>query len=128
MPGDKIPYFRAACRAALSKPDFRVVDSTYREGYDSTYRWLEVRDQLSEDDVGRFLAAALRHVDVNEQLTRLRGAQVAFLRHWWLLKVDIEGLAAAHQVDSPIHIDAETHHSCARTPSPRQVRSPHWRS
>lgn len=109
VPGDEIPYFRAACRAALSKRDFRVVDDTYRKGYDSTCRWLHGRDQLSEDDVGSFLAPALRGTDVNQQLTRLRGAQVAFLRHWWLLKVDVEGLAAAHHVDSPIHIDAETH-------------------
>jgi hypothetical protein len=109
VPGDEIPYFRASCRATLSKPDFRVVDDTYRKGYDSTCRWLDIRDQLNEDDVGRFLAASLRGTDVNEQLTRLRGAQVAFLRHWWLLKVDIEALAAAHHVDSPIHIDAETH-------------------
>ncbi len=109
VPGDEIPYFRAACRAALSKPDFRVVDDVYRKGYDSTSRWLNGRDQLSEDEVGRFLAAALRGADVNEQLTRLRGAQVAFLRHWWLLKVDVEGLATAHHVDPPTHIDAETY-------------------
>jgi hypothetical protein len=109
VPDDEIPYFRSACRAALSKPDFRVVDDTYRKSYDSTCRWLAGRDQLSEDDVGKYLAAALHGADVNEQLTRLRGAQVAFLRHWWLLKVDVEGLAAAHHVDPPTHIDAETH-------------------
>lgn len=109
VPDDEIPYFRAACRAALSKPDFRVVDDAYRKSYDSTCRWLARCDQLSEDEVGGFLAAAMYWADVNEQLTRLRGAQVAFLRHWWLLKVDIDGLVAAHHVDAPTHIDAETH-------------------
>ncbi|MDQ3675324.1 MAG: hypothetical protein M3401_00750 [Actinomycetota bacterium] len=29
VPDDEIPYFRAACRGALSRPDFRVVDKAY---------------------------------------------------------------------------------------------------
>lgn len=109
VPDDEIPYFRAACRAALSKPDFRVVDDTYRKAYDSTWRWLDGRRHLSEDHVGALLAGALLGMDVNEQLTRLRGAQIAFLRHWWLLKVDVEALAAAYHVDSPAELDDDVH-------------------
>lgn len=109
VPDDEIPYFRAACRSALSKPDFRLVDDTYRKAYDSTWRWLDGRRPLSEDQVGTFLAGALRGADVNEQLTRLRGAQVAFLRHWWLLKVDVEALAGAHHVDPPADIDDDAY-------------------
>jgi len=100
VPDDEIPYFRAACRDALSKPDFRIVDAAYRKAFDSAYRWLQARPDVNEDVAGAFLASQLRWVpDVNEQLTRLRGAQVAFLRHWWLLKIDPEALAAAHGVD-----------------------------
>lgn len=109
VPDDEIPYFRAACRAALSKPDFRVVDDTYRKAYDSTWRWLDGRRLLSEDQVGAFLAGALHGMDVNEQLTRLRGAQVAFLRHWWLLKVDTGALAAAHHLDPPAELDDDVY-------------------
>ena len=106
VPDDEIPYFRAACRAALSTPDFRVVDAAYRKAFDSTSRWLRGRQRLTEDEVGAHLASALSWIsDVNEQLTRLRGAQVAFLRHWWLLKVDVEALAAVHRVDPLTDID-----------------------
>lgn len=110
VPGDEIPYFRAACRDALSKPDFRVVDDAYRRSFDSTFRWLQARQDLDEDQAGAFLADQLRwRRDVNEQLTRLRGAQVAFLRHWWLLKVDVEALVAAYRVDMPLDIDDDVY-------------------
>jgi len=106
VPDDDIPYFRAACRAALSKPDLRVVDIAYRKGFDSTSRWLQGRQRVNEEEVGALLATQVSWVrDVNEQLTRLRGAQVAFLRHWWLVKVDPEALAAAHGVDPLIDLD-----------------------
>jgi len=109
VPDDEIPYFRAACRAALSTPDFRVVDKAYVKAYDSTCRWLDDHGPISEDEVGRFLSGDLYRADVNEQLTRLRGAQVAFLRHWWLLKVDIDALAAARYLEPPAEIDDDTY-------------------
>ncbi|MCA1701422.1 MAG: hypothetical protein LC790_21990, partial [Actinobacteria bacterium] len=100
VPDDEIPYFRAACRDALTKPNFRIVDAAYRKAFDSAHRWLQARPDVTEDEAGKFLASQIRWVpDVNEQLTCLRGAQVAFLRHWWLLKVDPEGIAAAHGAD-----------------------------
>jgi hypothetical protein len=109
VPADEIPFFRAACREALSAPDFRVVDDKYRRAYDSTCRWIDRGGQLTEDDVGRFLAEALSGAEISEQLTRLRGAQVAFLRQWWLLKVDVDALAAAHHVERPAQIDDDTY-------------------
>lgn len=110
VPDDEIPYFRAACRDALSTPDFRVVDDAYRKSFDSTFRWLQGRQNLDEDQAGAFLAEQLSwRRDVNEQLTRLRGAQVAFLRHWWLLKVDVEALVAAYHVDAPLDIDDDVY-------------------
>lgn len=106
VPDDETPYFRAACRATLSTADFRVVDATYRKAFDNTSRWLDSRQDISADAAGAFLASRLSWIpDVNEQLTRLRGAQVAFLRHWWLLKVDPAALAAAHAIDPLIDLD-----------------------
>lgn len=106
VPDDEIPYFRGACRAALSTADFRIVNTAYRKAFDSTSRWLDGRQAISEDEVGAFLASKLSWIaDVNEQLTRLRGAQVAFLRHWWLLKVDPEALAAAHHANPLTDLD-----------------------
>jgi len=120
VPDDEIPYFRGACRAALSTPDFRVVDAAYRKAYDSTASWLYGRQRIAEDEAGAFLATKLSWIsDVNEQLTRLRGAQVAFLRHWWLLKVDVEALAAAHSVDPLTDIDDDVYDQLRRYMHPK---------
>lgn len=106
VPDDEIPYFRAACRAALSARDFHVVDTAYHKAFGITTRWLRGRQSVRPDEAGAFLASRLRWVyDVNEQLTFLRGAQVAFLRRWWLLKVNPEALAAAQRIDPLIDLD-----------------------
>jgi len=110
VPHDDIPFFRAACRDALSTSDFRLVEKAYRRGYDAGSRWLESGEHITEEAAGAFLAAELRWVsDVNEQLTRLRGTQVAFLRRWWLVKVDLEALAAAYSVDPLTAITDDVH-------------------
>lgn len=55
--GSATHYFRAACRAALSKPDFRVIDAAYRKAFDSAFRWLQARPGVNEDEAGAFLAS-----------------------------------------------------------------------
>ena len=121
VPDDEIPYFRAACRDALTKPDFRIVDAAYRKAFDSACRWLRARPDVNEDEAGAFLASQVRWVpDINEQLTRLRGAQVAFLRHWWLVKVDPEALAAAQNADPLVDLaDDAVYHRLRKYAHPK---------
>lgn len=106
VPHVDIPFFRSACRDVLSRDDFEIVDEAFRSAHGNATEWLVGRHQITEDAAGAFLAGELRWAhDVNEQLTRLRGAQVAFLRRWWLLKVDLEALAAAHGVEPITDVD-----------------------
>lgn len=129
VPDDEIPFFRAACRDVLSKPDFCVVDKAFRKSFDSASRWLQDRHDLSEEQVGAFLAGELGwRTDVNGQLTRLRGAQVAFLRHWWLLKVASRRSSPRIASRSRWTSTTTSTSSCARTSSRRPVRSPRLRS
>lgn len=108
VPHVEVPFFRSACRDALSHDDFEVVDEAFRSAHARAAEWLAVRHNVTEDAAGAFLAGDLRwSKDLNEQLVRLRGAQVAFLQRWWLLKVDLEALAAAHGVDPIADIDED---------------------
>jgi hypothetical protein len=108
VPHVDVPFFRSACRDVLSREDFEVVDEAFRAAHDHASEWLAPRHKVTEDAAGAFLAGELRWArDVNEQLARLRGAQVAFLRRWWLLKVDLEALAAAHGVEPIADIDED---------------------
>jgi hypothetical protein len=107
VPADEAPFFRAACRAILEPSDFARVNRSYRRGYDITRRWLAGRDEITEDEACVHLAEnVLWTPDIHERLTRLRGAQIAFLRHSWLLKVDLEAFSAANASDRPSAIDA----------------------
>lgn len=99
VPDDEIPFFRASCRRLLDVEDFRAVDALYKGSYDSAHRWLKTQHDLDEATVGEHLAQRTARMTLPEQITRLRGVQVAFLRCSWLLKVDLEALAGAHHTD-----------------------------
>lgn len=107
VPDDEIPFFRARCRHLLSAEDFRAVDALYKTSYDSARRWLNNHDDIDEVCVGAHLAQWTAGMTLPQQITRLRGAQVAFLRRSWLLKVDLEALAGAHRNDSVPALDDE---------------------
>jgi hypothetical protein len=120
VPADEAPFFRSACRALLEAGDFRRVDRLYRRGYDSAQRWSGECHEVSEQEVGAFLAeSVLGTNDTHEQLTRLRGTQIAFLHHHWLLKVDLEALSAAYLTDPPTTIDALLASRLRAYPQPR---------
>lgn len=107
VPADEAPYFRAACRAVLETADFARVNRSYRRAYDITRRWLAGRDEITEDEACDHLAENILWTsDIHERLTRLRGTQIAFLRHNWLLKVDLEAFSASYTSDRPRAIDA----------------------
>jgi len=120
VPADEAPFFRSACRALLEGADFRRVDRLYRRGYDRAQRWLGECHDVSEQEVGAFLAESLLGTnDTHERLTRLRGTQIAFLHHHWLLKVDLEALSAAYLAEPPTTIDALLADRLRAYPQPR---------
>lgn len=120
VPDDEAPYFRAACRAVLTAPEFARVNRSYRRGHDITRRWLTGRDDVSEEEASDHLAEALLWInDVHERLTRLRGAQIAFLHHRWLLKVDLEAFSVSHAIQRPSDIDTQIAARLRAYPQPK---------
>jgi hypothetical protein len=108
VPSDEIPFFRDTCRRLLSAGEFAVVDATYLDAFAIAERWLEGACRpLSEKATGAFLAGLIADArGIHEQLARLRGAQAAFWRARWLLKVRPDALVAAYRL-RPDGIDRE---------------------
>jgi hypothetical protein len=106
VPADEVPFFRERCRQLLSDQDFMTVDDAYLEAFRDARAWLADRTEpLLEEDVGEFLARLIRTAgDLDEKLTRLRGAQAGFWRDEWHLKVRVNGLVAAHSTE-PVDLD-----------------------
>jgi hypothetical protein len=102
VPTVELPYFRDHCGRLLSSTEFEIVDHAYVSAFTRTAHWLGARDreELLEDHVGAFLADLVRDArGIHEQLTRLRGAQAAFWRKRWLLKIRPDALASAYALD-----------------------------
>lgn len=108
VPADEQPFFRDTCRRLLSSEDFAVVDDAYRHAFTHTMHWLRRPPApLLEEHAGAYLADLVRNArGLHDQLTRLRGAQAAFWRHRWLLKIRPDTLAAAYRV-TPHGIDRD---------------------
>jgi hypothetical protein len=100
VPLVEFPLFRDACRQLLPPERFGPVDESYSEALLHTRRWLadNTPDETKAVSYLRKLAADAPNLD--ELLTRLRGAQEAFFLDWWLLKVDLEAFAAARDEDA----------------------------
>ena len=111
VPVDELPFFRASCARLLGAEAFDVVDAAYRAAFRSTERWLSnVARPLTEECTGAFLADLISDADgIHDQLTRIRGAQAAFWRARWLLKVHVDVLAAAYRA----HLDGIDRHAAA---------------
>lgn len=107
VPPDDVPFFRETCRRLLSHHDFAIVDDAYVEGFEHTQAWLDDPPApLLEEHAGAFLADLVRHAGgIHEQLTLMRGAQSAFWRNGWLLKLRIDSLLAAHRTE-PVGFDS----------------------
>jgi hypothetical protein len=108
VPLVEFPLFRAACRDLLPSDRFDRVDRTYREALASTRRWI-AETTPTEASVACYLRGLIADAEtLDDVLTRLRGAQVAFFLDWWLLKVDIDALAGARDEDSLSPLTPET--------------------
>jgi hypothetical protein len=120
VPVDEAPYFRAVCRAVLVPADFALVNRSYRRGFDITRRWLADHDEITEEQAADHIAEnVLRTVDIHERLTRLRGAQIAFLHQHWLLKVDLEAFGASHVTERPTAINTHIAERLRAYPQPK---------
>lgn len=108
VPADDIPFFRESCRRLLTRDDFAIVDDAYVQGFHHTHGWLhDPREPLLEEHAGAFLTDLVRHAGgIHEQLTLMRGAQAAFWRNGWLLKIRIDALLAAHRTE-PVSFDPQ---------------------
>ncbi len=106
VPPDDVPFFRESCQRLLSDEDFALVDAAYIEGFQHTRAWLhDPPEPLLEEHAGAFLTDLVRHAGgIHEQLTLMRGAQAAFWRNGWLLKIRLDALLAAHRTQ-PVGFD-----------------------
>jgi hypothetical protein len=109
VPHDEFVLFRAACRDLLTPADFKTVDRALQVAASEVADWLQSQDAIREEEVGRLvrdLVAPCRGLD--EAITRLRGAQVAFFWRRYLLKLDVDRIVAAYAIEEKSELNSTT--------------------
>jgi hypothetical protein len=109
VPHDEFVLFRAACRDLLAPKDFKIVDRAFQTTAAEVVDWLQSQDAIGEEEVGRLvrdIVAPCRTQD--EAITLLRGAQVAFFLHRYLLKLDIDRIVAAYAIEEKSELNHST--------------------
>jgi hypothetical protein len=109
VPHDEFVLFRAACRDLLMPTDFKIVDRAFQASAAEVADWLQSQDAIGEEEVGRLvrdIVAPCRGLD--EALTRLRGAQVAFFWRRYLLKLDADRIVAAYAIEEKSELNRTT--------------------
>lgn len=109
VPHDEFVLFRAACRDLLGPKDFKRLDSVFQATAAEVGQWLHSHEAITEKEVGRLvrdLVAPCRGLD--EAISRLRGAQVAFFWHRYLLKLDVDRIVAAYAIEEKSELNKTT--------------------
>lgn len=109
VPLDEFVWFRAACRALLAPEEFVVVDEAFQAAAASTLAWIDASDAIGEDEVVKLVGGLIGPCrSLNEAVTTLRAAQVAFFWRRYLLKVNLDCVLAAYAIAEQSALDEET--------------------
>jgi hypothetical protein len=99
VPASDFVTFLADCRDMLTTKQLRRVEQDLDEALEATLDWLANATSPSELDVAAHLRSLISDCpSIDQAVTRLRGAQVAFFHSHGLLKVDCRRVAAGHRV------------------------------
>lgn len=98
LPDDEFPTFLVACKQLLDAAHSVHIEQDLCAAFAETDEWLTGRNDVTARDVAPFIFRLLQtHERRPEMLVAVRGAQVAFFQHRYLLKADIDRLLARRE-------------------------------